>query len=516
MLYLYYKKSNMKKGALVMLLLTIIMGCKKETPQTKDTTVIPPVVKPIYTIATINYPTDTLKEITPISVKISYTISDLGGTNLTENGICWSTNATPTITDNKKIDTTVNISNKTIISLLNNLKPQTKYYARPYATNSVGTAYGKEVSFITDTLNSCFSNPLIFNRRIITSKLLSDGKILIITFNSELNNKTIPTFLRLNPDGTIDNTFNYNNSISLGDSIVSNTNILVQSDGKYLIAYYALSRATFLRVNIDGSIDKTYNPGYINGPPLEIRDMTLQNDNKLLIGGNFQYFNGKYIDKLIRINTDGSLDTTFKTIGYNQPIRKIAVSSDGKIYVAGSFSRNKTEIINGIMKLNSDGSIDKSFNFPFDGTRYISFSFVELLPQNKILVVNQNGSKGSQIQKLNFDGSIDNTFPTIENLNIDNINIKITFQNDNFIYVNGNFNTINGVSSNKLARISLSGIVDKSLNVGDGFSNEVGILDNSPMITKDKEIILFGNFLKYNGRKVKYFTKIKYDGSICQ
>ena len=514
---MYYKIFNMKKGALAILLFVALLGCKKETPQTIETTVIPPVVKPTYSIATINYPTDTVKELSPISVKISYIISDLGGTNLSENGICWSTNATPTIADNKKIDTTDNKINKTIVSLLNNLKPQTKYYARPYAINSVGTAYGKEVSFITDTLNNCFSNAQIFNSQIVTAKLLSDGKILLVTNASELNNKYIPSLIRLNADGSIDNTFNYNNSKTLGNAIIYNTNILVQSDGKYLIAYDESYGRTFVRINTDGSIDATYKAGYFDGSPAQIEDIKLQNDNKLLVGGNFQYFNGKYVDKLIRINTDGSLDSTFKTIGFNSPIRKITVNNDGKIFVAGLFSRNGTKIINGIIKLNIDGSVDNSFDFAFNGSYVVPFFYVEILPQNKLLVVNQIGSNSPQIQRLNSDGTIDNSFPTITNVKVDNSNIKMTLQSDNFIYINGSFNTINGTTANGLIRMSYDGLIDKSLNVGDGFSNNnQGTLFNSPMITNDKKIIVYGNFVKYNGKKIKYFTKINYDGSICQ
>ena len=75
-------------------------------------------------------------------------LTDDGGTPILERGVCWSENSAPTISDSKAVDA------KTIVggysSQLTNLKAGTKYYVRAYATNSVGTAYGEEVSFTTE------------------------------------------------------------------------------------------------------------------------------------------------------------------------------------------------------------------------------------------------------------------------------------------------------------------------------------------------------------------------------
>ena len=74
------------------------------------------------------------------------TIVDDGGEAITAKGICWSTNHNPTTASTKTSDGT---GIATFTSSLTNLLGKTTYYVRAYATNSVGTAYGPEVSFTT-------------------------------------------------------------------------------------------------------------------------------------------------------------------------------------------------------------------------------------------------------------------------------------------------------------------------------------------------------------------------------
>ena len=69
-----------------------------------------------------------------------------GGALINSRGICWSTNSGPTISDSKTSDGT---GNGSFNSALLGLQPYVKYYVRAYATNSVGTGYGNQVSIIT-------------------------------------------------------------------------------------------------------------------------------------------------------------------------------------------------------------------------------------------------------------------------------------------------------------------------------------------------------------------------------
>ncbi|HOY31638.1 MAG TPA: hypothetical protein PKW80_07135 [Bacteroidales bacterium] len=73
-------------------------------------------------------------------------ISSSGGYPVTARGVCWSTNPNPTIADNI---TSNGSGTGTFTSTITGLIPNTLYYLRAYATNSVGTAYGNEVIFTT-------------------------------------------------------------------------------------------------------------------------------------------------------------------------------------------------------------------------------------------------------------------------------------------------------------------------------------------------------------------------------
>jgi uncharacterized protein (TIGR02145 family) len=73
-------------------------------------------------------------------------ISD-GGAAITSGGICWSTSHNPAISGSHSNDV---IANSSFTSNISGLTPGSLYYIRAYATNSVGTAYGNEISFTTN------------------------------------------------------------------------------------------------------------------------------------------------------------------------------------------------------------------------------------------------------------------------------------------------------------------------------------------------------------------------------
>ena len=72
-------------------------------------------------------------------------ITDDGGSDVNERGVCWSTSTNPTISDNKTSD---GKGDGLYSSTISGFLPNTKYYVRAYATNDEGTAYGPLVSFL--------------------------------------------------------------------------------------------------------------------------------------------------------------------------------------------------------------------------------------------------------------------------------------------------------------------------------------------------------------------------------
>lgn len=86
-----------------------------------------------------------ITSVTPNSAVSGGNISSDGGSAITARGVCWSTNPTPVIADNKTSNGT---GTGSFVSNLTGLTENTTYYVRAYATNSAGTGYGNAVSFI--------------------------------------------------------------------------------------------------------------------------------------------------------------------------------------------------------------------------------------------------------------------------------------------------------------------------------------------------------------------------------
>jgi len=69
-----------------------------------------------------------------------------GGAPVNARGVCWNTTGNPTVADNKSSDGS---GTGSYVSLMSGLLPSTTYYVRSYATNSLGTSYGNQITFLT-------------------------------------------------------------------------------------------------------------------------------------------------------------------------------------------------------------------------------------------------------------------------------------------------------------------------------------------------------------------------------
>jgi len=103
----------------------------------------------------------TLNSITPFNItgyfaKSGGEVLNDGGSIILNRGVCWSTAQNPTITDSISLD---GDGLGTYESHLLGLLPNTTYYLRAYATNSVGTAYGNQFIFTTNNLPPPIGTP---------------------------------------------------------------------------------------------------------------------------------------------------------------------------------------------------------------------------------------------------------------------------------------------------------------------------------------------------------------------
>lgn len=93
--------------------------------------------------------TSVVTNITATSVTCGGEISSDGNSPITSRGLCWSLNQNPTILNSKTED---GVGTGAFASTITGLSPGVTYYIRAYATNTIGTAYGEQISFNTSAV----------------------------------------------------------------------------------------------------------------------------------------------------------------------------------------------------------------------------------------------------------------------------------------------------------------------------------------------------------------------------
>ena len=348
-----------------------------------------------------------------------------------------------------------------------------------------------------------------FNGRVNTIQIQSDGKILVGGIFSSYNEIPSNNIIRLNSDGSIDSSFVY------GSGFVGFVyTIQIQIDGKILVggnfsSYDGISSNFIIRLNSDGSVDNTFVTE--SGFNSVVVTMLIKDNGTLLIGGAFSLYKQTTINRIIRLNTNGVYDSSlFYNIGFNDLVRTINIQSDGKILVGGDFQSYDGVSSNYIIRLNPDGSIDNTFVIG-DGFGNIVFS-IQVQSDGKILVGGifgaYDGISSSNIIRLNSDGSVDNTFIIGEGFGGSVYTIQI--QSDGKILVGGKFNQYDGTPSNNIIRLNSVGSIDESFVYGTGFDNNV----YSIQIQSDGKILVGGDFGTYDFISSSRIIRLNSDGSI--
>jgi uncharacterized delta-60 repeat protein len=114
--------------------------------------------------------------------------------------------------------------------------------------------------------------------------------------------------VRLNADGSTDLTLAWANSTN--DSVKA---LLVQPDDKVLVAGVSLSSHSLIRLNADATVDPSFTPLDLdtNFTDIGVYALELQPDGKIIAGGKFTTANGAPVANIVRLNADGTIDTSF-------------------------------------------------------------------------------------------------------------------------------------------------------------------------------------------------------------
>jgi uncharacterized delta-60 repeat protein len=231
-----------------------------------------------------------------------------------------------------------------------------------------------------------------------------DGKMIFGGTYTNYNNTYSDRLTRVFPDGKMDTTFRTSTAVN------GEVNVLaLQSDGKVLVggaftAYKGHTSKNLARVMPNGEYDSTFKVGTGPNDGSSISAIQILPDGKIIVAGDFSQYNGVSIKRIIRVNQDGSLDTTFKTPNLGSSLLNAVVQPDGKIIITGFFGNVNGVPAPRIARLNSDGTLDTSFKadvapYPF------TVGSVAIQPDGKLLICPDNG-----FMRLNVDGSRDSSF----------------------------------------------------------------------------------------------------------
>jgi uncharacterized delta-60 repeat protein len=299
----------------------------------------------------------------------------------------------------------------------------------------------------------------------------NDDRVLVAGAFANMNQVVRHRLARLMTDGTLDSSFNPgsgadNTVFALATTRDEAGNRLIYAGGAFSLMNN-LPRQGIARLLDDGSVDTAFDPGLgaIGGTVYAIAvypTNAIYNAGKVLLGGTFTNFNGHLVGNLVRLNPDGSVDSTFNANpGANGIVRALALGPDGGVFIGGDFTSVNGVALNHFARLNGDGSVDTAFAANLAG---------------------------------GMNGSVDG----------------IMLQADNRIMVVGNFSQANGVTRNNITRLLQNGSVDPTINFGDGANNTVNAIVIQPA---DQNLVIGGAFTQYDDQPHARIARI-YGGSM--
>lgn len=375
---------------------------------------------------------------------------------------------------------------------------------------------------------ACFNVGTGFSPDTTNSNVqLADGTLVIVGQFLDYNGTTLNGIVGLNDNGTINTSFVYGTGFNTDGASAEK----LQSDGKIIVGgtfwtYRGNTSSKIVRINTDGSWDNTYNVGtgftsggtYTNAT-VRVTALEVQSNDKVIVAGFFDAYKGVSVPGICRLNTDATLDTTFSgiTTGFDDIVNDIKVQPDGKILVCGQFTLLDGVTRNRIVRLNSDGTVDSSFSGVTTGFNARAIEMA-LQPDGKIIVgggfsqYNGSGTNASRIVRLNSNGSRDTSF--VIGFGFSSDVSALALRSNGSIICGGLFTSFSGVTANRIISLTSSGSVDTSFVYGTGFGTAAGLEVTDIDILSDNTILVMGEFFEYNGVPENRIVRLTSTGAL--
>ena len=327
---------------------------------------------------------------------------------------------------------------------------------------------------------------------------------------------TVSGIVKIRPSGSIDTTFNTGFGLQgyqLGSTNANGYGTLISSSTVLMFGAFTTynfpGTQNFAFLTSTGSQYPTFDLG--SGFDGSVNATAVQSDNKIIVGGFFTVYSGSSSVRIARIDTSGKLDTTFGlALGFNSTVETLAIQPDGKILAGGQFNTYNNITANRIIRLTTTGTQDTTFlsSSGFNST----VEDIQLQSDGKMVVggafTTYSGSTFNRIMRLGTSGSIDTTFASSSGAS--DIVYNIRLQSDGKMVAGGAFTTYSGSTSNRIMRLNISGTLDTTFNVGNGLNSTA----NALAIQSDGKVIVGGSFTTYSGSNINRIVRINTDGKL--
>jgi len=358
--------------------------------------------------------------------------------------------------------------------------------------------------------SSSFNIGTGFSNTVTSAVTQSDGKIIVTGNFTTYSGSTSPRIVRINTDGTRDLTFNPGSGGATGQTNA----VIVQADGKIVfggvfLTYSGSGATRIARANTNGTIDSgsTWNTGA--GFESNVNSIAIQADQKILVGGQFTTYSGSAKNRIVRLNTNGTADTGSswnQGVGFQSIVQSIAIQPDQKILVGGQFTTYSGSTATRIVRLNTSGTLDTTFGSSANNAVYS----VAIQNDGKVLIggafVTVSGSTQNYIARLNSDGKLDNTFNI--GTGFDSTVFSLGLQSDGKILAQGTFSAYSGSIAPGVVRLNTDGTLDTTFNRNMSINtsnNPAALLQLS-----NGSIILGGTYI---GDRIGYVTALNSSGN---
>lgn len=299
--------------------------------------------------------------------------------------------------------------------------------------SAVGGANASRIGFIDAATGAHVQGVTLpsLNSTVVAVGVQSDDRVIV--GGNFTNASGYSRLLRLNTDGSVDTTFNPGGTGPAGNVL----NMIVLSDDRILVntpGYNGSQSTALWRLLPDGTPDPTWNIGAGPFSANNVYGMHELPDGSIIAAGAFGSFNGVTAAYMVKIKPDGTLDLDFLA---NRPTpnnyaRAVGVQSDGKIIVAGDFgSTSPGQSYSRVLRLHPDGSVDPSFHVTNITAGGNQVHTLQVLANDKIFMGGNfqswpgatSSQSGQRSVMLRPDGTVDTFYRpgTITNNTVDQI-----------------------------------------------------------------------------------------------